>query len=429
MKKIVLFTTILLAGSSFYGQKNEMINAGIELKSIGYNPMMFAMKIQSGDYADAQKSIITAKQEMDKAIQLQEEKKTLTKSKDLAKYYYYTGVANMSYGMLAQIDENVKKELEANPEAVEKNTTQAFKNSLEASNYYEEEISGLMNQIRAFALNGGVQLFQNKDYEMAFASFASAVEAWDVLGQKDTLAMYNAGLAADNNNDFENAIKYYGMAAELGYGGDAKTYQLMVAAINRKNEGKPSEEAFKVIQKAKEKYPNDLGLTIEEFNYYNSIGDGEKAQAALQKAVEQDPKNPALHFNIGATFDGQSAKEHEKGDHQKAALYVEKAADAYKKAIELNADYFDAYYNLGALYNNESYEINKLKADIKDQKLYEEESTKALNLLKNALPYLEKAHELQPKDKNTLIILKSIYFNIEDEAKYNETAEKLKALE
>lgn len=429
MKKIVLFTTILLAGTSFYGQKNEMINAGIELKNINYNPIMFGMKIQSGDYADAQKSVVTAKEEMDKALQLQKEKNSLTKPKDLAKLYYYTGIANLAYSMLGQVDETIMKDLEANEDAYKEKTTGALKKSIEANSYYQEEITGLMNQIRAFALNGGVQLFQNKDYKNAFASFASAAEAMDVVGIQDTMAYYNAGLAADNNKDYDNALKYYGKAAELGYGGDAKVYQLMVSVANKKNDGKPSEESFKIIQEAKKKYPGDLVLTLEEFNYYNSIGDHDKAQAALQAAVEKDPKNPMLYFNIGATFDGQSAKEHEKGDHEKAAEFVVEAANAYKKAIELDPDYFDAYYNLGALYNNESYEINRLKADIKDQKLYEEETAKALKLLKDAVPYLEKANELQPKDKNTLIILKSIYFNIEDEAKYNETAEKLKALE
>ena len=146
--------------------------------------------------------------------------------------------------------------------------------------------------MRAMAINGGVQLFQDKDFVNAYLAFTSSVEAYDVLGKQDTVAMYYAGLSADNLDEYDNALKYYGMAAALKYGGDSRTHQLMVKVATRKNGGNPSEETFKIIQEGRALYAGDLNLILEEFNYYYKTGDAVKAQNSLQEAVKADPENP-----------------------------------------------------------------------------------------------------------------------------------------
>lgn len=427
MKKSIVILSVLL--SSFYGsaQRNELINAGIEMKN--FNFMTVMMSLQSPDQAaDIKKSVLKAKEEIDACLAKQSETGLINKPKDVAKMHYYTGTIYMSYMMFAAIDEDVQKDLEANAEKMEELTTGAYKKSLEANGYYKEDIEGTMNQLRMMGMQGGVQMYQEKKYEEAYQAFASAVEMADVIGVQDTLAMYNAGLAADQTDNYDEALKYYGMAADLGYRNDASVYQLMVQVSNRKHENKASDDTYKIIQAGKAKYPNDLNLTIEEFNYFNKVGETEKAQNALQEAVKADPKNPILHFNIGATFDEMVGKFHEKGDHETAALYVTKAAEAYKKAIELNEKYFDAYYNLGALFYNEAAELNNLANTIEDVKLYEAEKLKAKELFIAAAPHLEKAHDLMPNDVNTLKILKTIYINTENEAAYKVANDKLKAL-
>lgn len=428
MKKAIVVFSVLF--SSIYGnaQKTEMVNAGIELKNVSPFVVMMSAAQKSDNLPDLKKSILKAKEQIDICLAKQKETGALTKPKDLAKMYYYTGTTYLSYMMLAAGDEEVQKDLEANAEQYGELTMGSYKKSLDASSYYKEDIEATMKQMSMMSMQGGVTLYQQKEYEQAFEAFKGAVEMAEVIGEKDTLAMYNAGLTADNVDKYDEAIKYYGMAAELGYRKDASVYQLIVQVINRKNEGKASDEALKVIEEGKTKYPGNLNLTIEEFNYYNKIGETEKAQNALQEAVKADPKNPILHFNIGATFDEMVGKFHEKGDHENAALFVTKAAEAYGKSIELDDQYFDAYYNLGALYYNEAAELNNLANTIEDAKLYEAEKKKAEEMFNSATPHLEKAHELLPNDVNTLKILKTIYINTDNEAKFKEANDKLKAL-
>jgi tetratricopeptide (TPR) repeat protein len=325
------------------------------------------------------------------------------------------------------MDKDIMSEIESNQEKFEKVPFESLKKSLEITDYYEDDIANKMNYLRGIAINGGVQMFDEGKYEESFASFAGAVEMSDVIGYKDTVAMFNAALSADKLDKYDDAIKYYHMAAKANYLGNAEVYRNIIQVVNRKNGG-PSDEAFKYIEEAKAKYPGDINIIIEEFNYHNSKGNADAAQASLQKAIEKDPRNPIFHYSIGATFDELANKMHDEGKHDEARLYVDKAVEAYLKAIELDAKFADAYYNLGVLYNNESFSLTNEMKSIEDVKLQEVKLKESRELLKKAIPYLEKSNELTPTDVNTLKLLKSIYFTIEDEANYNITVGKLKDL-
>lgn len=295
------------------------------------------------------------------------------------------------------------------------------------TDYYNEEIIGKMNFLRGFAIQIGVQMFEEEKFLEAFDAFAGAVEMSDVIGYRDTVAMFNAGLAASKLDKFDDAIKYYYLAAQANYLGNAEVYRNIIQVVNKKNGG-PSDETFKYIEEAKSKYPGDINIIIEEFNYHNSKGNTEAAQAALQAAIDKDPRNPIFHYSIGATFDEKANKLHEEGKHDEAKIFVEKSIEAYKKALEIDPKYVDAYYNLGVLYNNESYNLTEQIKSIEDVKIYNEKMKESRELLNEAIPYLKKSHELSPTDVNTLKLLKSIYFTLEMEAEYNETAAKLKDL-
>ena len=246
---------------------------------------------------------------------------------------------------------------------------------------------------------------------------------YSVLSLTDTLAMINAALSAEKIKNYDEAFNYYKMCANHNYGVGAEMYQSMIRVLNSE-EDKDEAKILSVIEEGKTRFPKDYVLNIEEFNYWYSKGNNEKAQLALENAIESDPTNKILHFNIGVTYDNISNKYHDENKHGVAFQFMNKAISGYENAIKLDTTYVDAYYNLGALYYNQSITYKSVAGDYSGDK-YETEMKKADEMLKKAIPLLERVLAFSPNDKSTLKVLKSLYFNLDDMENYTRIKKQL----
>tara|TARA_Y100000589_G_C27184957_1_gene642275 strand:+ start:1590 stop:2873 length:1284 start_codon:yes stop_codon:yes gene_type:complete len=404
---------ILLNGNA---QKLQLTEAATEYK----NNFSKAWMMQP-DQLESNKSVLMkAKKAIDESFAKQTESPVL-KLKDETKMYYYRGMIYLDYIMMASMDEGIMKELETmEEEQLELASFGSLKKCIEldTKNQWKSDVNRRIESLRAMMFNAGAEMFNQKNYEAAYDAFDGSVKMYDVLSKPDTLAMINAALAAENLNRFDEAFDYYKMCADNNYGKGAEMYQSMIRVLNSpKNENKDDQKILTVIEEGKNKFPNDFVLNVEEFNFWYNKGDNEKAQQALQNAIEADPTNKILHFNIGVTYDNLAKTEHEAKNHDKAFEYIEKAVTGYKSAIELDDKYVDAYYNLGALYVNESQEIQSIANDYDGEK-YELEMKRGQETMQKGIPYLEKVLTFTPNDKNTLSVLKIIYANMDDMENY-----------
>ena len=134
-------------------------------------------------------------------------------------------------------------------------------------------------------------------------------------------------------------------------------------------------------------------LKLQDFATYKKL---------VSEVLEKDPNNPDLLFNLGVVSS--------KTDAASAETY-------YKKAIELKPDYVNAYLNLSILkLEGETKivdEINKLGTSEKDNKRYEVLKKQREDIFKSALPYLEKANELDPKNEDVAATLLNVYGALE----------------
>lgn len=404
---------ILLNGNA---QKLQLTEAATEYK----NNFSKAWMMQPDQLESNKSVLLKAKKAIDESFAKQTESPVL-KLKDETKMYYYRGMIYLDYIMMASMDEGIMKELEAmDEEQLELASFGSLKKCIEldTKNQWKSDVNRRIESLRAIMFNAGAEMFNQKNYEAAYDAFDGSVKMYDVLSKPDTLAMINAALAAENLNRFDEAFSYYKMCADNNYGKGAEMYQSMIRVLNSpKNENKDDQKILSVIEEGKNKFPNDFVLNVEEFNFWYNKGDNEKAQQALQNAIEADPTNKILHFNIGVTYDNLAKTEHEAKNHEKAFEYIEKAVTGYKSAIELDDKYVDAYYNLGALYVNESQEIQSIANDYDGEK-YEQEMKRGQETMQKGVPYLEKVLTFTPNDKNTLSVLKIIYANMDDMENY-----------
>jgi tetratricopeptide (TPR) repeat protein len=260
--------------------------------------------------------------------------------------------------------------------------------------------------------NQGVDLYNKKEYSNALPKFEMTKKINSIFGSKDSTATFNAALCAIQLKDNKKAKLYLEDLVKMSY----KQPLVFTQLSNIYKADGDTNKAAITIGKGRKLFPSDLNLIISEINLYLAKGKTKEAQELLDLAVSKDPNNPTLHFAVGANMD-------EFGN-------FEQAEKSYLKAIELKADYFDAYYNLGALYVNTAATImdSANKLPITETAKYDALKTKADKLLEKALPALETAEKLNPKDYNTLITLKQLYARKGEAEKIKAIDEKIKTL-
>lgn len=264
------------------------------------------------------------------------------------------------------------------------------------------------------------------------------------LDKKDVEKLYYAAGYAVNAEDFDIALQHYNELKKLNYSGEGTTY-LAVNKTSKKEESfgtkierdlyikagthdTPKEdkipskrgeiyknialilvqkgkidEAKSAITEARKLNPDDTSLIITEADLYFKVKDFDTYKKLINEALEKNPNDADLVFNLGIV--STQAK-----DFVNAEKY-------YLRVLAIDPKYTNAYLNLAnlKLQADETIveEMNKLGSSDKDNKRYEVLKKSREVLFKEALPYLEKAHELDKKNDIVIDNLLSVYSFLE----------------
>lgn len=274
-------------------------------------------------------------------------------------------------------------------------------------------------KVKGLYINEGSNYYTRKDYKNAYLNFNKVIEIGQMpqLNHKDTAIYYYAALSAQLAGDFESAIKYYDKAIEFNFTSEGTAYYYAFDAF--KSLGN-ADGGVKYLEEGFVKFPKNTNILFGLIQYYVDKGeDPSKVLTYIDKALSEEPNNATLHFAKGTVYDRLKESE--------------EAAKSYLKAIEIDQKFFDAYYNLGAVYFNNGVKLveasNKVPA--KDVDKYDALMAKANVEFKKALPYMEKALEINNASRDALEALKNIYFRFRSESdemnkKFQEYNEKLK---
>lgn len=332
------------------------------------------------------------------------------------------------------------------------------KNQLDAAKAYQEVIaieksSGkskfsdqaqkTVSEIKGKLLNSAMDQGTKKNYSEASKILYSIYE----LDKTDLEKLYYAASYAVNARDFDTALLYYGELKTKNYSGEGIAYYAInilsekedffgtteQAKTDRDNNVKmkmyssprdekiPSkrgeiyknvalilvqkgktEEAKSALAEARLANPDDSSLAITEADLYLKLEDFTNYKRLISEVLQKNPNDPDLLFNLGVVSSKTDATEAEK---------------YYKKAIEIKPDYVNAYLNLSILkLDGEKKiveEMNKLGNSEKDNKRYEVLKKQREDIFKSAIPFLEKAYELNPNNEDVSGTLLSVYSALE----------------
>ena len=336
--------------------------------------------LKEGDFAQAKSTINEAIQDPKTGAQ--------------AKTWFYRGaIYEALYG-----DTAFRKK---NPDAL----TEAIRSyqkamELDPKNQWKDQIQQGLIDCAGYSYNEGVAPYNTKDYQTAYNNFRQAADVYQYLNTSfglsliDTFATLYAANAAVKLKHYDDATALYTTLQNKNISRPEIYSNLGDLYLSKGDTAKAQE----IIGKGTQLFPNDKPLMIQELNVYLFSKDYVKAIDKLKEAIDKDPNFGALYIQLGNMYDLVK-------DTTNARL-------AYEQAITKDPSNFDGYYRLGASYYNRAVDfnnqMNKLPVNA-PQKQYDALRVQRDALFKKALPFLERSHEIDSRDMDTMLALKELY--------------------
>ena len=375
-------------------------------------------------------------------------------SKTDAQYYYYATKIYTEIKSFKLATNSLDKLLSINP---------SFYNSemkLDYNNLEEILVVALVNS--AVADNSSKKWMEGVE---------KLLLAYEMDKQKNIDYLYFAASGAVNAENFDLALEYYLSLKEKKYTGIKDEY--FITNVQSGIEEKVTETEYKIYQSSKEyvnprigktesRYPeivknialiyvkkgednlaidainearsiqpDDLYLILNEADLYirlsnNATDDNlrsqyrQKFKDIMTLAIEKDPENGILYYNLGIISS-------EQGESADAKLYFE-------KAIEFKPDYVDSYVAIvNILLEQQSIiigEMDKIAMSNKrsDIAKYDKLKEELNDVWRKCIPYCEKALEYDPNDVEVLKLLSQFYYKLDNIDGYKEINAKIEQL-
>ena len=327
----------------------------------------------------------------------------------------------------------VAQETEKTPGEIER--IDAFKNVLwrtEHNKSIEYAANDSVKQVTENPLKLAISHLQN-----ATTVIPDSVLSWDVLSQVYYM-----------DNNVEAAAKTMEIAIQKKDSLTAEDY-LRLSGYYRLNE--QPEEAVGVLEKAREKFPQNEQIVQNLADAYTSTGETEKSIAVVEELIKQDPENPQYHLVLGTQiyqsvlqmnetikenydeiFDleqkarSASGSEKQKIEQQVGKLeeesqelqsrideLTEKATEEIQTVIKYRPNDDVAYNTLGIIYQNKAAALfEERNREVTDNQRASELDSQAREVLRQSLSYYEKAAEINPENQNYWKSLFEIYTNL-----------------
>ena len=401
MIKFKIFVVLLLVSSMTFAQKNNVQSAA---KAIG----LTSIPMSDGSLASGIKlkydELKVAKQYIDMAAQH-------PKTANDVKMWYYRGRVYLAI--------HQQKRTEIDADAIRKATESLIKCiDVDDKKVFKDSASVFLMTAAILCFNEAHGKYGEEKYKEATQLYELVNSCLKYDSRKDlsrnnvsektiVLSMYYAANAQGNKG---NAKSYLIKLIELNYN-DPKVYLFMSRLLQ---EEKDTSKALEYIEKGLKWFYDDNDLIREQVNLSVKLGRTDELMEKLGQDIEYDAGNSTLYLMRGILYEKNGDQEAAKKD--------------YMEALGLNPGYFIAAYNLGAMFYNDGVEIMNLAKDIVDNAKYAKEKGKADILFKQAIPHLELALEIDPKDSDTAQRLVRLYARTGDDAKYQALKKKMEEM-
>lgn len=226
-----------------------------------------------------------------------------------------------------------------------KEMVEGFDKSLALKNTFEVQIQNANNRYFAKFYNNGVQSYnsflklEDKESESGTKVLNKMIKEFQnaLLIRDDFQANRLTSIAYNSLNDNENRLKYLLLASESNPDTALGWVELGFYYRNLKD----YEKAIEYFEKAIDVDPantNALTLYAECFDF---AGRKEEAIAAYNKAIEFNPEEKAIPFNLGLLLYKEANRENIESDER--MNYLGKAELNFRKVYDLDPEFREIY--------------------------------------------------------------------------------------
>ena len=276
-------------------------------------------------------------------------------------------------------------------------------------------------------------------YKVAVDAYikAATVQENKIYPQVDPQYYFFAGqlaafLGAEDVKYYADGEKYLNKAKELGYmDANGNTYYFLFHCYYGQKDADAANvlKARDILLEGIDKFPKNekiLDGLMQLYTSEDSVGNPADLVAMIDKALAETPDNPDLWFGRGRVF----FKLHN----------YDECINSFLKINELKPNDYDTNFYIGYFYIAKADEMNKAlnaKADTFSSFEEYEVERKVVNAeYMKALPFFEKAYELNQESLDCAQMLKELCFRLRTEEgvlekynKYNAAYKKLKGIE
>jgi len=266
----------------------------------------------------------------------------------------------------------------------------------------------------------GIYLNEQRDFAGAYQAFKLHTDMPDLAMMQD--AKIQKEMPRDTTYE---QYKYYAAIFAV----QAEMHEEAVAVLESMKDGeyeaisvnqflyqeyvalKDTAKFVQTLQDAIARFPGEPWFLQNLINYYIFSGQEQTAVEYLAKAIEREP-NVAQYHHIKGNLD-------ENLGNYDAAL-----AD-FDEALRCDPNLADAMAGKGRVYYNQAVKLNEAAALIQDNKAYKKALEEMNSVFRQSLPFFEKAHEMDPDNRDYMIVLKGLYYRFHDDAKYEAIVEEM----
>ena len=283
-----------------------------------------------------------------------------------------------------------------------------------------DDVKEQLQELKQQYIQAGINSYYNENLQEALDDFEMVlnINEMDMFeGVVDTLMVQYSGIIARDLGNYKKAAEYYTKLANLNYGGPS-------VYLNVKNDYLQlgdSTMAIEIMEQAFNKYQDSVNVVANLVDLYIKTGSIDQGLEKINEAILNNPDKGELYYWKGRLL-----------LNSKAADRIDQALEVYKEAVDKNPDLYYVYYDIGFIYFLQGQDIFSQAGLEQDTERRKEINEIATEKYEQALPMLEKALELNEENMNikreTLDVLKRIYYKLGMTEKYDEVTKQLNNL-